>query len=56
MNTRPDRQEALFTAALALPASERAAYLAQACGDDSTLRQKVELLLRAELARLNAGR
>lgn len=47
MNTRPDRQETLFTAALALPASERAVYLAQACENDPALRRKIELLLRA---------
>ncbi len=38
---------ALFTAALKLPVSERAAYVAEAAGDDSALRQRVEALLRA---------
>jgi serine/threonine protein kinase len=51
VNTALDRQEALFSAALALPAAERSAYLAQACPEDPALRQRVEMLLRAhELA------
>src|SRR5690349_22400204 len=46
MNDLPDRDFALFTAVLHLPAPERAAYLARACGDDHALRQKVEALLK----------
>ena len=46
MNDLPDRDFAVFTAALQLPAAERAAYLARACGDDHALRQKVEALLK----------
>jgi eukaryotic-like serine/threonine-protein kinase len=41
-------EEALFAEALKLPtASARAAYLRDACGNDSALRQRVEDLLRA---------
>src|SRR5689334_20778369 len=39
--------EAIFTAALALPPAERAAYLARACMGDEQLRQRVEALLEA---------
>ncbi len=39
--------EALFNAALALPAPDRADYLARACASDVQLRQRVETLLRA---------
>ena len=46
MNDLPDRDFSVFTAALQLPAAERAAYLARACGDDHALRQKVEALLK----------
>ncbi|HTT64372.1 MAG TPA: serine/threonine-protein kinase [Bryobacteraceae bacterium] len=37
--------ERLYYSALALEANQRAAYLAQACGDDAALRQQVEALL-----------
>jgi serine/threonine protein kinase/tetratricopeptide (TPR) repeat protein len=37
---------ALFSAALELEASQRAAYLDKACADDPTLRQRLEELLR----------
>ncbi|MBS1790713.1 MAG: serine/threonine protein kinase [Acidobacteria bacterium] len=37
--------EQLFQSALELPAAERAAFLAKACGDDRELRQEVEALL-----------
>jgi hypothetical protein len=47
MNPQPDRIEAIFTAALARPAEERAAYLDQACGGDAELRRRVEALLQA---------
>jgi eukaryotic-like serine/threonine-protein kinase len=46
MNDLPDRDFAVFTAALQLPAAERAAYLTRVCGDDHALRQKVEALLK----------
>jgi Tol biopolymer transport system component len=37
--------ESLYHATLALPASERPAFLREACGDDDVLRQEVESLL-----------
>ena len=43
----PNREESLFDAALALPATQRAAYLDKACGQDAALRQRVEGLLAA---------
>jgi eukaryotic-like serine/threonine-protein kinase len=47
MNETPS-EEALFAEALKLPSAEaRAAYLRDACGDDTALRQRVEDLLRA---------
>src|SRR5215831_10974509 len=42
---RWQRVEKLYHAALALPASERPAFLREACGDDDVLRQDVESLL-----------
>jgi hypothetical protein len=47
MISDPDRIEAIFTAALARPAEERAAYLDQACGGDAELRRRVEAPLQA---------
>ena len=38
-------EEALFDAAVALPAEERAAYLDKACSGDASLRQRIEVLL-----------
>jgi serine/threonine protein kinase/tetratricopeptide (TPR) repeat protein len=46
MNDLPNRDVVIFTEAAQLPAAERAAYLAGACGGDAELRQKVEALLR----------
>jgi serine/threonine protein kinase len=46
MNAPPNREVALFSAALGLPAGQRAAYLDQACADDPALRQRVDTLLR----------
>ena len=46
MNTPPNREVALFSAALELPASQRAAYLDEACADDPALRLRLEALLR----------
>jgi len=40
--------EALFQSAIAVPITEREAYLAQACQGDETLRQEVEALLAAD--------
>ncbi len=46
---RHRRLEELFHAALDLPAAERAAFLAEACGDDADLRAEVtELIARDE--------
>jgi len=45
MNDSPNRDVAIFTEGVQLPADERAAYLARACGGDAELRQKVEALL-----------
>jgi tetratricopeptide (TPR) repeat protein len=49
---KPDGRsaEAIFTAALALSPSERPAWLAETCGEDQQLRQRVEALLRAHEA------
>ena len=41
-----DRVEQLFDATLDLPPDQREAYLADACGDDEALQQRVERLLR----------
>ncbi len=46
MNTPPNREVALFSAALELPASERAAYLDEACAEDPALRRRLDELLR----------
>jgi hypothetical protein len=46
MNVPPNREVALFSAALELDASQRAAYLDEACADDPALRQRLEELLR----------
>jgi hypothetical protein len=43
----PRREEAIFDAVLALPPEQRSAYLDQACGQDTQLRQRIELLLRS---------
>src|SRR5215470_577460 len=47
MSSNAQREEEIFTAAVQLPAEERATYLEQACADDATLRQRIEALLRA---------
>jgi len=47
MTDPADREVAVFSAARRLPAAERAAYLADACAGDATLRERVEELLRA---------
>src|SRR5437016_4081072 len=46
MNAQPNREVALFSAALELPAGQRAAYLAEACADDPALRLRLEALLK----------
>src|SRR6266487_912602 len=47
MSDTEQREEAVFEAALQLPAGERAAYLDQACAGDAELRRRVEMLLGA---------
>src|SRR2546426_4110285 len=47
MSNPMDREVAVFSAALRLPAETRAAYLDEACAGDAALRQRVEELLRA---------
>src|SRR5262245_32462463 len=42
------RIEQVFEAALDVPAAERPAFLAQACGGDGELRREVESLLAAD--------
>lgn len=43
-----ERLEELFHSALALPAAERAGYLAEHCGDNAELRAEVEALLAVD--------
>jgi hypothetical protein len=47
MASHPKRVQALFLAAVELPAAERAAVLDRECSDDVELRQRVEALLQA---------
>jgi len=47
MRDPPDRDVAVFTEALQLAGSERAAYLDRACDGDRELRRKVEALLKS---------
>jgi len=46
MNDFPNPEVEIFTVVVQLPAGERAAYLAHACGADARLRQRVEALLQ----------
>src|SRR5436190_3707063 len=46
MKSQPNREVALFTAALELDARDRGAYLDEACSDNPALRLQVEALLR----------
>src|SRR5437867_2903378 len=46
MNSGPDREIAIFNGALQLPPQQRAAYLTIACAADSSLRERVEKLLK----------
>ncbi|HVM47986.1 MAG TPA: protein kinase [Candidatus Acidoferrum sp.] len=47
MNDPQNREETIFEAALQLPPEQRAAHLQAACGEDSRLRERVELLLKS---------
>ena len=46
MNAPPNREVAIFSAVLELDASQRAAYLDDACADDPALRAQPEALPR----------
>ena len=46
MSESHDKLETIFAAALELPGEEQQAFIAQACGQDAELRQRVERLLR----------
>jgi serine/threonine protein kinase len=48
MNDDPQTDLEIFTAAIHLPAGERAAFLRRACGADGELRQRVDALLKTE--------
>jgi hypothetical protein len=45
---RYQRLKELFHSALERPAAERPAFLAEVCGDDTALREKVEALVAAD--------
>src|ERR1051325_10500476 len=45
----PNREVALCSAALELPANRRGAYLGEACADDPALRLRIEAFLRVHL-------
>ena len=47
MNEAKPSEETLFEAVSQLPAEKRGAYLAEACGGDAALRERLEILLRA---------
>jgi eukaryotic-like serine/threonine-protein kinase len=50
MSANRDREEEIFDAARELAAHERAAYLAEVCGQDVDLRQRIEGMLAADAA------
>jgi serine/threonine protein kinase/tetratricopeptide (TPR) repeat protein len=50
MSANRDREEEIFDAARELPAHERAAYIAERCGQDADLRQRIEGMLAADAA------
>src|SRR5947207_773681 len=52
MNPPPNREVVLFSAALELPAGQRAAYLKEVCADDPALRLRLEALLHVHEAAL----
>ncbi len=45
--SEPSREEAIFNAALALRSEQRAAYLDEACGENTELRRRLEVLLQS---------
>ena len=50
MSVNRDREEEIFDAARELAAEERAAYLAERCGQDADLRQRIQGMLAADAA------
>ena len=46
----PSSEETLFAIALTKPAAERAAWLDRECGEDKTLRARLESLLAATIS------
>jgi serine/threonine protein kinase/WD40 repeat protein len=50
MSVNRDREEEIFDSARELAADERAAYLANVCGQDADLRQQIEGMLAADAA------
>src|SRR5687768_16201720 len=50
MSANRDWEEEIFDTARELAAHERAAYLAQRCGQDADLRQRIEEMLAADAA------
>ena len=50
MSVNRDREEEIFDAARELAAHDRAAYLAERCGQDANLRQRIEGMLEADAA------
>src|SRR6185436_15708340 len=50
MSAKRDREEEIFDTARELAADERAAYLAEMCGQDVELRQRIEGMLEADAA------
>jgi serine/threonine protein kinase len=50
MSANRDRDEEIFNTARELAADERAAYLAERCGQDADLRQRIEGMLEADAA------
>jgi eukaryotic-like serine/threonine-protein kinase len=50
MSADRDREEEIFDVARELAAHERAAYLAERCGQDADLRQRIEGMLEADAA------
>jgi len=50
MSANRDREEEIFDTARELAADERAAYLAEKCGQDPDLRQRIEGMLEADAA------
>src|SRR6266540_601225 len=50
MSANRDREEEIFDTARELAAEERAAYLAERCGQDADLRERIEGMLEADAA------